>query len=333
MQDSTHPAPDGPGPRHVSAGTAGPGVTVAPEAPPWAARAVTDAGARLVPVGPRTEGLVWFGPLGVAGLGETLAAAPRTRWVQLPSAGVDAALEAGLIDGRAGGVTWTSAKGAFAEPVAEHALALTLAALRRLPERARARTWGDEAGTSLYDARVLVVGAGGIARAFLRLLAPFRARTTVVRRHPVAVPGADRVVAGDQLASTLIEELARADVVVLAAALTPRTRALLGPAEIAAMRPGATLVNVARGALVDTDALVAALRSGHLGAAALDVTDPEPLPDGHPLWDLPTALVTPHTADTPEMVDPLLRRRVERNLARFVAGDGLEGVVDPTAGY
>lgn len=313
----------------MSAGTAGPGVTVAPEAPPWAARAVAGAGARLVPVGPRTEGLVWFGPLGVAGLGETLAAAPRTRWVQLPSAGVDAALEAGLIDGRAGGVTWTSAKGAFAEPVAEHALALTLAALRRLGERARARTWGDEAGTSLYDARVLVVGAGGIARAFLRLLAPFRARTTVVRRRPGPVPGADRVVTGEHLAA----ELARADVVVLAAALTPRTRALLGPAEIAAMRPGATLVNVARGALVDTDALVEALCSGHLGAAALDVTDPEPLPDGHPLWDLPTALVTPHTADTPEMVDPLLRRRVERNLARFVAGDGLEGVVDPAAGY
>ncbi|PRZ02669.1 phosphoglycerate dehydrogenase-like enzyme [Isoptericola sp. CG 20/1183] len=303
-----------------------PAVSAAPDAPGWVAAAVHDAGARFVPVGPQTQGLLWFGPLGASGLGEVLSAAPHIRWVQLPSAGVDAYLRAGLVDDR---ITWTSAKGAFAEPVAEHALALTLAALRRLPERARARSWGAEAGLSLYDADVLLVGAGGIARALLELLAPFRTRTVVVRRRADPVAGADRVVTTEHLT----EELGQADVVVLAAALTDRTRALLGAPELAAMKPGATLVNIARGALVDTDALVELLSTGHLGAAALDVTDPEPLPAGHPLWDLPNALITPHTADTPEMVDPLLRERVTANLRAFVTGEPLSGVVDVRAGY
>ncbi|GAB6937324.1 D-isomer specific 2-hydroxyacid dehydrogenase family protein [Isoptericola variabilis] len=245
----------------------------------------------------------------------------------MPSAGVDAYAEGGFF--AADGVTWTSAKGAFSRPVAEHALALTLALLRHLPERARARSWGESAGTSLFGADVLVLGAGGIARTFLDLLAPFGTRNVVVRRRAEPVDGAERTVTTDHLEA----ELARADVVVVAAALTTQTRALLGDAELAAMRPGAVLVNIARGGLVDTDALVAALASGHLGGTAVDVTDPEPLPDGHPLWDLPTALITPHTADTAEMVAPLLRARVEENLGRFVAGQALEGVVDHAAGY
>ncbi|MDO8144885.1 MULTISPECIES: NAD(P)-dependent oxidoreductase [unclassified Isoptericola] len=305
--------------------TSRPAISAAPQAPDWVPDAVAAAGARLVPLGAETEGLLWFGPLGVDGLGPALSAAPEARWVQLPSAGVDAGLEAGLIDSTR---TWTSAKGSFAEPVAEHALALTLAALRRLPERARTRSWGPEFGRTLYEAEVLVVGAGGIARSFLELLGPFRTRAVVVRRRPEPVDGA-RVVTSERLR----DELGRADVVVLAAALTDRTRAMIGAAELAAMRPGAVLVNVARGALVDTDALVAALRSGRVGAAGLDVTDPEPLPPGHPLWELPNALVTPHTADTPEMVDPLLRRRVEENLHRFVRDEPMVGVVDPRTGY
>ncbi|WP_402465571.1 NAD(P)-dependent oxidoreductase [Isoptericola aurantiacus] len=305
---------------------AAPAISAAPHAPDWLEDAVREAGGRFVDVGADTDGLLWFGPGGAAGLAETLTLAPRARWVQLPSAGVDAYLDGGVLDPR---IRWTSAKGAFSEPVAEHALALVLAALRRLPERARARSWGTEAGTSLFDAHVLVLGAGGIARSLLDLLAPFRTHNVVVRRRPDHVPGAVRVTTGEHL----VEELAHADVVVLAAALTARTRALVGPAELAGMKPGAVLVNIARGELVDTDALVAALRSGQVGAAALDVTDPEPLPDGHPLWDLPTALVTPHTADTSAMVEPLLRRRVVENLRRFVDGEPFVGAVDPATGY
>ncbi|MCK9793648.1 hydroxyacid dehydrogenase [Isoptericola sp. 4D.3] len=303
-----------------------PGISAAPRTPEWVAAAVAAAGARVVPVGPDTEGLLWFGG-DLADLRSALGSAPGTRWVQLPSAGVDSYADAGMFDGP--GITWTSAKGAFARPVAEHALALTLASLRHLPERARARTWGEPAGTTLFGANVLVLGAGGIARTFLDLLAPFGTRNVVVRRRAEPVPGAERTVTTEHLAA----ELAEADVVVVAAALTAETRALVGAAELAVTKPGAVLVNVARGGLVDTDALTAALASGRLGAAGLDVTDPEPLPDGHPLWDAPRALITPHTADTAEMIEPLLRARIEQNLSAFVAAAEPVGVVDRAAGY
>ncbi|OLT54496.1 NAD(P)-dependent oxidoreductase [Cellulosimicrobium sp. CUA-896] len=301
-------------------------VSVAPAVPDWAAGEIAGCGAEVVPPGPATEGLVWLGFHDPAGLREALARAPRTRWVQLPSAGVDDYAEAGVLDPA---ITWTSAKGAYARPVAEHALALTLALLRRLHERARATSWGEQAGTSLHGLTVVVVGAGGVARELVRLLQPFGTRTVVVRRRAEPVEGADRTVTS----ASLHAELASADVVVVAAALTSSTRALVGAAELGAMRPEAVLVNVARGPVVDTEALGAALADGRLAGAALDVTDPEPLPDGHPLWDEPRALITPHTADTAEMVAPLLRARVATNVRRFVSGEPLEGVVDAAAGY
>ena len=99
------------------------------------------------------------------------------------------------------------------------------------------------------------------------------------------------------------------------------------------MKQSAVLVNVARGALVDTDALVAALSSGEIAGAGLDVTDPEPLPDGHPLWGAPNCLVTSHSADTPEMTAPLLAGRIRLNVEAFYGTAGFAGVVDPVAGY
>jgi phosphoglycerate dehydrogenase-like enzyme len=121
--------------------------------------------------------------------------------------------------------------------------------------------------------------------------------------------------------------------VVLALALTPHTRNLIGPAALAAMEQDAWLVNVARGGLVDSAALLHALRSGQIGGAALDVTDPEPLPAGHPLWDLPNCLITPHTADTEEMTRPLLANRIAENVRRLTTGQELVGRVDPDLGY
>ena len=121
--------------------------------------------------------------------------------------------------------------------------------------------------------------------------------------------------------------------VFVAAALTEGTRGLIGAAELERMPRGGVLVNVARGGLVDTDALVAALESGHLGGAGLDVTDPEPLPDGHPLWTAPNCIVTPHVADTEDMVVPLFAERVARNVHAFVSGGGFEGRIDLAAGY
>ncbi len=222
------------------------------------------------------EAIMWTEPLDGPGLADTLAGAPGVRWVQLPFVGVDAFLS--IIDDSR---TWTSAKGAYSEPVAEHALALGLAGLRLLPTRARATEWGEQAGRRLMDGRVTIVGGGGIAEALLRLLAPFRVDTTVVRRHQRPVAGADRVLTVDRLH----DALPGADLVVLALSLTPETEGIIGAAELDLMEPHAWLVNVARGRHVVTDDLVAALRRRSIGGAALDVTEPEPLPADHPLWD------------------------------------------------
>jgi phosphoglycerate dehydrogenase-like enzyme len=154
-------------------------------------------------------------------------------------------------------------------------------------------------------------------------------RATVVRRNPDPVAGAERTLP----TSRLHEALATARIVFVALALTPETTGIIGSAELAAMRPDGWLVNVARGRHVDTAALVAALDGGGIAGAALDVTEPEPLPDGHPLWGRPNCIITPHTADTAEMMDRLLAVRIRDNVARFAAGKPLEGVVDPAAGY
>jgi phosphoglycerate dehydrogenase-like enzyme len=301
-----------------------PAIAVGPRSVGWAAAAVRSGGGEVVALDRNPIGLVWTDWATPESLREVLVAHPEICWVQLPLAGVEKM--AGVIDRQR---RWTSAKGAFAKPVAEHALALLLAGLRQLPTRARARSWGEPAGATLFDQRVTVVGAGGIAVELLRLLEPFRVETTIVRQRPEPLAGASRTVGTDRLP----EALAGARAVVLALALTPVTRKLIGTAELAAMERDAWLVNVARGALVDTGALLHALRSGQIGGAALDVTDPEPLPAGHPLWDLPNCLITPHTADTEEMTQPLLAHRIAENVRRLAAGQALVGQVDPDLGY
>jgi phosphoglycerate dehydrogenase-like enzyme len=301
-------------------------VAVGPTRRAFAEKAIRDGGGEPGDVDARADALVWLDPDDTEGLRTALATASSARWVQLPYAGVERLGEAGILDP---GRTWTSAKGAYAEPVAEHALALALAGLRVLRQRIMARSWGKPAGTSLYDQPVTILGGGGITASLLDLLAPLRVTATVVRHRPDPVPGAARTVGQ----ADLIDALSGAQVVFLALALTPSTERIIGPAALAAMRPDAWLVNVARGRHVDTDALVAALTAGAIGGAALDVTDPEPLPDGHPLWDLERCIITPHTADTTEMIRPLLARRIRDNVARFAAGEPLIGLVDPALGY
>jgi len=303
-----------------------PRVAVGPSLPESAAAAIRDGGGEPVGVEPDADALVWLDPAHLDGLRDALAVAGDARWVQLPFAGIERVVAGGMLDTRR---TWTSAKGAYAEPVAEHALALALAGLRSLRRRAAARSWGAPAGQTLYDAPVTILGAGGITGMLLDLLAPMRVSATVVRRSADPVPGTARTLPP----SRLHEALAGARVVFLALALTPDTEGIIGAAELAAMDSDAWLVNVARGRHVDTGALVAALRAGEIGGAALDVTDPEPLPDGHPLWELDNCLITPHSANTPQMAEALLARRIADNVARFAAGQPLTGVVDPAAGY
>jgi phosphoglycerate dehydrogenase-like enzyme len=301
-----------------------PRVTVGPGAVSFAVEVVESGGGSAVSLSENPEALVWLDSHDVTGLRDALAMAPSVRWVQLPSAGVESLAE--VIDDTR---TWTCAKGAYARPVAEHALTLALAGLRQLPSRFAARTWGPQAGTSLFGQRVTILGGGGIARSFLELLAPFEVEATVVNRSGSPVPGAAHTVSVSALDAALPDAL----VVVLALSLTPETRGIIGAQQLRLMDDTTWLVNVARGGHLDTDALVEALRQGSIAGAALDVTDPEPLPEGHALWDLANCIITPHTADTIEMVLPLLAERIRTNVARFATGEELVGLVDPEAGY
>jgi phosphoglycerate dehydrogenase-like enzyme len=303
-----------------------PRIAIGPISSESVTRAVRDGGGTVVGPDDQADALVWLVPSDTEGLRRKLAADAAVRWIQLPFAGVEDLAAAGVFDPA---WTWTCAKGAYAEPVAEHALMLALAGLRGLPERIAARSWGKPAGISLYDEPVTILGGGGIATRLLELTQPFRVRATVVRRGPEPLAGAERTLP----ASRLHEALADARIVFVALALTPETTGIIGAGELAVMRPDSWLVNVARGRHVDTDALVAALDGGAIAGAALDVTEPEPLPDGHPLWGRPNCIITPHTADTQEMIEAMLAARIRDNVARFAAGEPLEGRIDPAAGY
>ena len=302
-----------------------PRIALSPAAEDFAAAAVTAGGGRVVGLDEQPDALVWTAPGDYTALRSALDRAASARWVQLPFAGIETVV-AQLDRDR----TWTCAKGAYSEPVAEHALALALAGMRQLKERSLARSWGEQSGTTLYGADVTVLGGGGITAALLDLLTPFRAPVTVVRRNAGRpFPGAARTMGLDGLA----DALPGARVVVLALALTPETEHVVGARELERMDRSAWLVNVARGRHVDTAALVEALRGEQIGGAALDVTDPEPLPADSPLWTLPNCLITPHTANPWQTAQPRLAERITANVQRFAAGEPLLGVVDLDAGY
>ena len=311
----------------------GPRIAVAPAGVEMVAALVEGAGGRIVDAG-EAEGLIWTDPADPLGLKRLLETSPA-RWVQLPFAGIESFFEAGAIDPAR---TWTCAKGIYGPATAEHALALMLMAARRLHVHATARSWTSEAGVGsgfgaaerrLASCTVLIVGTGGVGRALSDMLRPLGARILAANRSGRSFETAEKTVTSDRLRELLPE----ADFVVLAAAHTPQTHHLIDADALAAMKETAWLVNVARGGLVDTAALVAALEAGGIGGAALDVTDPEPLPDGHRLWELPQAVITPHVANTWDMAVPELAALVGRNVAHFAAGEELEGLVDPAAGY
>ena len=276
-------------------------------------------------VGPlEAEALVWAEPAAPELLPEVLAAGPSIQWVLLPYAGIENLTHLLDRDHR-----WTCGKGVYAEPVAEHALMLALAGLRGMGSFARARRWSPPEGRNLLGGRVTVLGGGGITESLVRLLAPWDCRITVLRRHPAPMPGVDRVVGPESLHHALGD----ADVVVVALALTHETTGIIDADALSAMSPHAWLINVGRGGHAVTDDLVDALAEGAIGGAALDVTDPEPLPDGHPLWSMDNCLITPHVGNTPEMGLELLARRVTENIGRYITGRELLGPVDVDLGY
>lgn len=304
--------------------TPAPRVAVVPDGPlaRQLERAVSDSGAELAADLSAAQGLIWCSSR-PAGLAQILDENPRLCWVQLPYAGVEA-----FSDLFGGDRTFTCAKDIYGEAVAELALGLLISAFRRLHLYAVARTWRPLEQSSLAGSAVTILGAGGIGRALVRVLNPLGAEVTVVSRSGAAVKGARSLPA-----EATLEAVASADAVVLALPLTAQSTGLVDGAFLARMRPSAWLVNVARGKIVVTDDLVQALESATIAGAALDVTDPEPLPDGHRLFELENVIVTPHVANTPELGTPLLGRLVVKNCRRFVAGEELLGRIDPALGY
>jgi phosphoglycerate dehydrogenase-like enzyme len=286
--------------------------------------AVAEAGAQVAELSANVGALIWTDYSQPLALATLLAENPQLEWVQLPFAGVDAF--ASVLPHP---VVFTSAKGSYREPVAEHALALCLALARKLPERVVAKTWGKKFAVSLYDSHVVIVGGGGIAEELVSLLAPFKSRVTVVRKHTSDIEGSTETVGFERLD----EFLPQADFVVLAAALTSETLYLFDARRFSLMKPTAYVVNVARGKMIDSGALIDALRNETIAGAAVDVTDPEPVPDGHALWTTPNLLITPHTADTNAQVVRLFSQRIDANVRAWLTGSEWVGRVDPELGY
>jgi phosphoglycerate dehydrogenase-like enzyme len=300
-----------------------PEIFVGPHPAAELVEAVRAAGGRLAASAAEASAMVWYGgsPADFAAL-----AHPGIRWVQLPNAGVEPWFEAGVVNGDR---VFSSAAGSYAPAVAEHTLGLLLTAARHLHTLARARTWTRPSPATLRGTTVGIVGCGGIGQALIAMLEPLGADVLAVTRSGRDVQGARLSVAPEGLPEVLRES----DHVVLAAPTTAATRSLIGGAELALMKQTAWLVNIGRGALVDTDALVTALAEERIGGAALDVTDPEPLPDGHPLWAEPRAIITPHSANSESLLLPELAKRVRENTERFLAGRPLVGAIDPVLGY
>ena len=299
-------------------------IAVGPDsAPSWVRDAVVAGGGELVDVG-AARGLVWASPTAAQELGDVIDENPHLEWIQLPWAGVERFVH--LVDESR---LWTCGKGVYAEPVAEHALSLLLAGMRNVADYARQTEWRGPVGRNLLGANVTILGAGGITTSLVRLLKPFGCHITVVRNMPEHFPGADTVMTS----VNLIDSLVGADAVVVALALTPDTDGILSRGEFEQMERHAWVVNVGRGRHIVTDDLVWALRERIIGGAALDVTDPEPLPAGHPLWSMPNCIITPHVGNTPEMAVPLLSERIAENVRRFAAGTELIGAIHPELGY
>lgn len=266
---------------------------------------------------------------------EQLAKTKALRWYHAPTAGVEHLNLAAL---RQQGVTLTNGSGNSAPNMAEHVMGMMIAIARSFPRLLRsqiAHVWRDfeshPAVRDLSDETVVIIGTGAIGQQIAKRAAAFDMRTIGVRRraHGGLVPGFDAVFSVDRLH----EALAMADHVVLALPDTPRTRDLIDAAALAATKPGAALYNIGRGATVNTEALVAALQSGHLRGAGLDVTEPEPLPADSPLWDMENVLITAHTSgQTPRFWDRQIVLLLE-NLRRFQAGEPMLNRIDLEEGY
>ncbi|MDJ0976055.1 MAG: D-2-hydroxyacid dehydrogenase [Planctomycetota bacterium] len=266
---------------------------------------------------------------------EFLTAAKNLRWVQSWSAGVDRYL--GLKDLMQNDrITFTNMKGAHGPVISEHVFAMLLYLRRDLQAYTAAQRenrWDRRAGQgqkALAGTTLVVAGMGGIGREIAKRGKAFDMKVLATVRTARKAP--DYV---DELgtAKDLDRFLAQADVVAISLPLTDQTRGLFDAERIAKIKPGAVLINIARGPIVDSEALVQALESGHLAGAGLDVTDPEPLPETSPLWAMKNVIITPHVAGRAELTRTRRLDIFRKNVERFAQGKPLVNVVDKKAGY
>lgn len=256
--------------------------------------------------------------------------AGRLRWIQSSAAGLDHCLVPVVVGSD---IIVTSASGVLADQVAEHGLGLAIACARRLPlflDQQHRQEFVRRPTRDLTNATVGIVGLGGVGRRLVEVLEPFRVRIVATDYFPVRRPAAVARLGGPDTLSTVLEE---ADILFLCAPLTPLTRGMIDAAAIARMKRGAILVNMARGPLVDENALVDALESGHLDSAAVDVTPIEPPPPESRLWKAPRLLITPHVAgQSARRIDAMTDFFCD-NLRRFLAGESLRNLVDKRLGF
>jgi D-2-hydroxyacid dehydrogenase (NADP+) len=266
---------------------------------------------------------------------EWVAAAPRLVWLQIYSSGAERCLSVEAV--RNGKVTLTNMQKMSSPAIGEHAVAMTLALARGLVEYGKAMPDGqwrrdyirDPGMYSVSGKTMLVVGLGGIGSATAKRAKALGMRVTATRNSSrEGPPWVDYVGLSDELAELASE----ADVVVNALPLTPATQGMFDHEIFGHMKKGAHFINVGRGGTVVTDDLVDALTSGHIAGAGLDVTDPEPLPPDHPLWQMPNVIITPHVSSggADRRYHLMLMRE---NIRRYLAGDALLNVVNPERGY
>ena len=268
--------------------------------------------------------------------GDAARDAAALEWIQLASAGANQILSRPIGDA----VVITKMPGLAARVIGEWVLAFMLMDAKRMVahlDAQRRGRWGRSDPDTLEGKTIGIVGYGAIGAEIARLADGFGMRVVGIRRRASGdgTPPADapRCVALIWPPGRLQDVLSEADYVVLAVPLTAETRHLIGAEELALMKPGAALINIARGEVVDWEAQVAALESGRLRASYTDVTSPEPLPDDHPLWRAPNLLITPHTSGLQPDYFGKAARRFADNLRRFLNDEPLQDVVDRNAGY
>jgi phosphoglycerate dehydrogenase-like enzyme len=275
--------------------------------------------------------------LGFAVRSDNFARAARLRWIHCTAASVTGVLFPELVESD---VVISNARGLHGDAMAEHALGLMLAFTRKLHharDAQRAREWAQVAQWtespafgSLAGSTLGIVGLGAIGSSLAVRARALGMRVLAVRKHPAADPAP----ADEQWdVARLPELLAASDWLALVAPLTAETKGMIGARELSQMKPGARLVNLGRGALVDEPALIEALRSGRLAGAALDVFAEEPLPATSPLYDMREVLVTPHTSGLGPRYWERAMQQFTDNLRRWLAGEPLRNVVDKRAGY